>query len=350
MISLLTPLVLVFAFWTTPPVFQSQSGTAAQPDKKKAIRTVAGTAEFLRVLPKPWATIKGVDVKAQTVTLLLDGEKLAKVWSVEPDAEVKVGGWWGRLEQFKTGDRVWVWLKLDRKKNPVSVCMIADAVSEFECHGSQMESGSTQFTAAQVEERRTAQKGWLRKRWETEGLPGTLTFHHVFSGELELMLDHEAMRWARSLREGDLVHLVADPLIKGVVKHVAPWRERTALRLVVGELESSGLRIGQRVYLKMTAPEVEDSPYPPDLGRPRSTEERVEWFLASTYCVCGVQKDTCTGQFYTLASCNPNACGTPNAIRKVIRQRIEEGKSDKEIWDQLTKDCCPLAFKPHLLP
>jgi hypothetical protein len=336
-------------------VAQERPNVLAKPDDGQSMRMVAGTAEFLRILPKPMATLKAVNPKGQTVTLLLEGEQEAKVWPVEPDAEVKVGGWWGRLEQFKAGDRVWVWLKLDRKKKPVSVCMIADELSEFDCHGSLRDAQTSEgkrYQAAEVKKRRKDQKEWLRGRWESEGLPATLTFHHVFSGELELMLDHETMRWARSLREGDIVYLSAEPPIKAVVKQAVPWRERTAVRLVVGELESTGLRLGQRLFLKMSPlpREIEESPYPPDLERPRSVEERVEWFLASTYCVCGVRKDTCTGQFYTLASCNPNGCGSPSATRRLIRQQIAEGKSDKEIWDLLIGDRGPMALKPHLLP
>ena len=67
---------------------------------------------------------------------------MAKVWPLEPDAEVKVGGWWGRLEQFRAGDRVWTWLKLDRKKQPVSVVMLADELSEFDMHGSLRKKGT----------------------------------------------------------------------------------------------------------------------------------------------------------------------------------------------------------------
>src|SRR5205823_528945 len=137
-----------------------------------------------------------------------------------------------------------------------------------------------------TELKRAKQKSWLRKRWLDEGLPGTLTFLHVFSGELEFALDHEAMRWGRSLSAGDVVHLQAEPPIKGVVKAVTTWRERTVVRLVVGELESSELTIGQRLTLKMTPPPdaVENSPYPPDVDRSRSKAERIEWFLANTYC------------------------------------------------------------------
>ncbi|MDB5308904.1 MAG: hypothetical protein JWO38_3106 [Gemmataceae bacterium] len=328
--------------------------TDPPPDPTKKVKEVAGTAEFLRLLPKPFAAVKAVDPKARTVTLLADGETEAKTWPVEPDAEVKVGGWWGRLDQIRPGDRVWVWLKLDRKKTPVSVVMLADEVSEFDMHGSlRAKPGDKQrFTPAEVETRRADQKAWLRKRWAEAGLPGTLTFHHVFSGELELSLDHEAMRWGRALAAGDVVHIQADPPIKAVVKAVAPWRERTVVRLVVGELEASELTIGQRLALKMTPPPaaVEDSLYPPDIGRPRSRAERVEWFLASTYCTCGVSKDICTGHFYTLASCNPNGCGMPNHRRDEIGTLIDRGLTDRQIFDELVKESGPLLLRPHLMP
>ena len=98
------------------------------------------------------------------------------------------------------------------------------------------------------------------------------------------------------------------------------------------------------------AKSVDESEYPPDLGRERTKEERVEWFLASIYCSCRIGKDTCTGMFYTLASCNPSGCGMPNFTRDEIRDLIAKGKSDREIWDSLLKDRGPLMLKPHLLP
>jgi hypothetical protein len=326
--------------------------TPAQANAK--VKALAGTAEFLRLLPKPFGTVKGIDAKARTVTLLLDGETEAKTWPLEPDAEVKVAGWWGRLDQFQPGDRVWAWLKLDRKKTPVAVVMLADAATEFDMHASlrHKPADAPKFTAAEIDGKRTAQKAWLRQRWTDDGLPGTLTFLHLFSGELELTLDHEAMRWGRSLNPGDAVRLQADPPIKAVVKAVTPWRERTVLRLVVGELESSELKIGQRLALGMTPPTeaVEASVYPPDIDRPRSKAERVEWFLASTYCTCGVSKDTCTGHFYTLASCNPNGCGMPDHRRGELAAQIDRGLTDRQIFDALLKEAGPYLLKPHLQP
>jgi hypothetical protein len=314
-------------------------------DPDAAMKQATGSAELLKLLPKPFATLKAIDLKANTITLLLDGEKVAKVWPVEPDAEVKIAGFWGRLDQFKPGQHVWVWLKLDRKKNPVSVIMLADERSEEYIHNKN--EAKPGVSDARYEE----QVKWLRQRWTDEGLPGTVSVQHVFSGEVEVMIDHEGMRWARSLKYGDIVHITADPPIKAVVKSATPWRERTQLRLVVGELSASELKPGERVRVKMQTPgPVEFDPYPPDIDRPRSKEQRIEWFLASTYCVCKVKNDTCTGHFYTLASCNPNGCGAPDTTRKELAGLIDKGLTDKQIWDDMLKEKGELMLRPHLLP
>jgi hypothetical protein len=349
--------------WTLEPVEAVQckwfAWAAEVPDsevqaaaKKPAAKMISGKSEFLRVLPKPFGVVKAIDTKAGTVSLLFDGEKVAKLWPVEPDAELRVGGWWGRLEQFHKDQRVWVWLKLNRDRQPVAVAMMADELSEWEMHASLAKKAEPKFTVDDVEKKRAQQRDWLRQRWTTEGLPGTLTFHHVFSGELELMLDHEAMRWGRSLNEGDAVTLAVHTPISAVVRSVAPWRERTRVRLVVGELQSADLKLGERMHLKMTplSKESDDAPYPPDIGRKRTREERAEWFLCNVYCVCGVGKDTCTGMFYTLASCNPNGCGAPLATRDHILAQIDANKTDREIWDALLKDRGELLLRPHLRP
>jgi hypothetical protein len=358
------------------------------------IKEVAGTAEFLRSVPKHFATLKAVDRARRRVTLLIEGEKLPKVWPVAADAEIKVDGWWGRLDQFTIGDRVWVWFQTDRKKQAISVAMLADELSEQDIHGGGLsldrrdtesitvKRGEKQertlktkdaaaltvgkpiyvqtagdkarlvLDTAGFEARREAQKATLRKRWIKEGLPGTVMFLHRFSGEMELMLDHEAMRWGRSLKLGDKVTLVAQPPMPAVVKEVRPWRERTVLRLVVNSHDQADLSLGQRTRLKMEAPslEVDTARLPPDLDRPRSKEERVEWFLASIYCSCGVAGDNCTGHFYTLASCNPNGCGMPRHMRKLVTEQIDKGLTDRQIFDLLLKEHGPDLLRQHLEP
>jgi hypothetical protein len=380
-------------------VYQAKDPAPAAPkavpapkvDAKDAIKEVAGTAEFLRNTPKHFATFKGLDPKARTITLLIDGEKVPKAWPLLPDAEVKVMGWWGRPEQFSDGDRVWVWFACDRAKNPRAVLMICDSATEKDIHGKTADL-SKDFGA-----RRAGQVALLTKLWEREGLPGTVTLAHV-AGEVEVTLDHEAMRWGRSLKAGDAVELedfasrpatvrmgmgtarfdrlaavqtgsgvvpewmlqrhdladlaAAAVRVKAVVKDVKPWRERTRVTLVVNGLDISPFESGKRIFLKMPPPpkEVQESDYPPDLGLKRNREERIEWFLASMYCTCKIGNDICTGDFYTLSSCNPNGCGGPNAARKRIADMIDKGLDDKQIFDDLRAERGALMTKPHLLP
>jgi hypothetical protein len=357
------------------------------------IKEVAGTAEFLRSVPKHFATLQAVDLRRRRVTLLIEGEKLPKVWPVAADAEIKVLGCWGRLEQFTLGDRVWVWFQTDRKKQAVAVAMLADEPSEQDIHGGSVtlvehhddsitikwkkterklktaekgalpigkpvyvqtngEKARIVLDAAGFAAIRDDQKALLRKRWIDEGLPGTVTFLHRFSGEMELMLDHEAMRWGRSLKLGDKVTLVAEPPMPAIVKEVRPWRERTQLRLVVNSFDQTELTLGQRIRMKMAtpSPDVDTAKLPPDLDRPRTKEERVEWFLASIYCSCGVAGDVCTGHFYTLASCNPNGCGMPRHMRQLVAEQIDKGLTDKQIFELLLKEHGPDLLRQHLEP
>src|SRR5437868_1975727 len=96
----------------------------------KTIREVAGSAEYLRSVPKRWATLTALDAARRHVTLHVEGEAKGKAWPLAPDAEIKVLGWWGRLDQFTLGDRVWVWFQTNRKGAPVAVAMLADEISE----------------------------------------------------------------------------------------------------------------------------------------------------------------------------------------------------------------------------
>jgi hypothetical protein len=373
-----------------PPPKSPKTSLPVLTDPKDAIREVAGTAEFLRNTPKYAATFKGYDAKAGTVTLLIEGEKVAKPWPLLPDAEIKVNGWWGRPAQFKDGDRVWVWFACDRTKQPRAVLMMCDDVTEKDIHGKAAE------LPKDFNDRRAKQVAELSRLWADEGLPGTITFAHI-AGEVEVTLDHEGMRWGRSLKAGNTVELEdlgsrptdsklstilnapfviatltnrggelqlgkladAKPLqpmpeavrVKAVVKEVKPWRERTRVTLVINDLDIAPFESGKRTYLKMPPPpkDVQDSDYPPDIRRKRTKEERIEWFLASIYCTCKVGNDICTGDFYTLSSCNPNGCGMPNATRKRIAAMIDKGMDDMQIFDDLRAERGPLMSKPHLL-
>jgi len=65
--------------------------SAADPEPKKVaekIKEVAGSAEFLRSVPKRFATLKAILPNEHRAALLIDGEELPKIWPLAPDAEL----------------------------------------------------------------------------------------------------------------------------------------------------------------------------------------------------------------------------------------------------------------------
>jgi len=406
--------LIVIGLITFREMSASRADDAPQksPDKKTLndkVKEISGTSEFLRAVPKHFAILKAVDAKELRVTLLIEGETQPKDWPLVADAEVKRTGWWARLDQLQVNDRVWVWFETDRRKQPRAVSMICDELSEEEIHGggvtleactgtdltlkpsvgksrtvhadkSAVYRGSTKTTLPEFSEqlkkgekiyvqttgegarlvldadafalRKKEQQEALRKIWTDRGLPGAVVFLHRFSGEMDFMLDHEAMRWGRSLKPGDAVRLQTSVPIPAVVKQMKPWRERTELRLVVAAADLGDVTAGQRLALHMTPPpaKVDESALPPDLDRPRGKAERIDWFLASMYCPCGVKGDTCTGDFYTLASCNPNACGMPQHMREVIAAKIDKRLTDRQVFEELIKEFGPDLLRQHLRP
>ena len=328
----------------------------AKAGKQKAgdaIKEIAGSAEYLRDVPKKFAIIDKLDAASSTIALRIEGDKVPTTWPITPDAEFKVNGWWGRPDQFAAGQRVWAWFSIDRAKKPKAIFMLSDEASEKEIHGLAKlnPKDPKAVELAKMQAATQEQQQWLRKHWLERGLPGTLGFLHLYSGETDVILDHETMRWARSLVPGDKVELATQPPIKAVVKNVQAQREKTQVRLVIHSLDLTELRTGQRVQLTMKPPpsEVESAQMPPDIDRPKEKQERIEWFLANIYCTCGVAGDRCTGHFFTLASCNPNGCGAPAGTRVQIGALIDQGLTNRQIFEELLRDRGPAMRRPHLL-
>lgn len=426
-------------------IYAEKKHDAPKPNPKKAIEEIAGTAEFLRAVPKKFGILQNADSTKRTVNIKFEGDKEPTTWALTPDAEIKVLGWWGRLDDLTSRPNqnrlVWAWFKVDRTKRPVAIFMVADDLSEQDIHGDgwtlkAVEEKTLVFTTgkerkreslisectyfrdnksakleelklndrvfvvrysfpllpkrnvgdppakegdglereryethildrASFERYRTKQKKHQRDRWIYEGLPGSTGFLHVYAGEVDVILDHEAMRWGRSLLAGDKVELIApsslggrgvwgdgDSPIKAVVKSVTAQREKTQVRLVARTFDLADLAMGQRILLKMPAPSaaIENAIMPPGIDLPKAKDERIEWFLANTYCTCKIGGDGCTGHFYTLASCNPNGCGAPKQMRQYVGKKIDDGWTNREIFEALLKEKGQPLLRPHLLP
>jgi hypothetical protein len=388
----------------------------AEPDYKPLASNstdAAGPLGNLDVKSRRFAILKGADARRQRVTLLLEGETESSEWPLRPDAEVWHAGWWGRSDQFTVGDRVWVWFEMDRAKKPVAVSFLADELSEQDLYApvrvkavnmpgqdqgtltletvrekkpterivklakaevyrgdikathDSLKVGETvhvQTTGddarlildpAAFEKRRNAQKVALRKRWAGEGLPGTLIFAHADHREVELMLDHEAMRWGRSLQAGDKATLQAAKPIAAVVRQIRPWRERTQVLLGVDGSDLKALTVGQRVPLRLTAASAAaEDELPTGLGKSRLKSERVEWLVASIYCPC-MMHDGCAGHSFTVAGCDSGSnkpCGMAKRIREEVAELIDKGRTDRQIFEELVKERGPKLLRPHMSP
>ncbi len=389
-----------------------------EPDYKRLAGNELDSAKphgNLDVTSRSFAMLKAADLQRHRVTLLLDGETESKEWPLRPGAELWCSGSWGRLDQFAVGDRVLVWFEKDVAQQPARVSLLADELSEQAFYtplevkavnlaGSDpgtmtLESprekkpvvrtvklataevyrgsaraphdsltiGETIFVqttgdharlildAEAFEKQKVAQVAVLRQRWTDEGLPGTLIFSHPQSHEIELMLDHEAMAWGRSLREGDKVTLQTSTPILAAVKQLRPWRERTQLLLGLESFSSdpSALVVGQRVALRLTSPPLgcDENRLPTGWDKSQSKTQRVEWIMASIYCTCEMH-DGCAGHVFTLAACDAgpgHTCGLAKDTRKSVAELIDQGQTDRQIFENLLKERGPNLARPHLL-
>jgi hypothetical protein len=149
--------------------------------------------------------------------------------------------------------------------------------------------------AVGVSSMKETQKGALEERWKRDGIPATLGAMHALVGEVEVVVDHEAMKWARALKVNDVVKIRVEKEkpINAAVLDVRPWNERTRVTLAVSGRDLADARVGQRIRLSVPEPaaEVLKSRLPPDAGRPREGAARLEWFLESTYCSCSIAGD-----------------------------------------------------------
>lgn len=384
----------------------------AEPDYKPLIGNnpeIARPHGNLDITSRRFGILKAKDPHKYLVTLLLDGESDTKEWPVRLGAEIWRNGWWGRLDQFDAGDRVWVWFDKDLEKQPARISLLADELSEqvfyapFEVKaltesdpiqvaiettrgkkpwqrnvslpkenapdrrlkvGNQIfvqTNGDTLRVALDSEEfekRRAEQKTLVRNRWSDEGLPGSVIFTHPERGALEVMLDHEAIQWSRSLRGGDEVTLhvsTANSPNTAIVRQIRPWRERTQILLDFpnGPSNATPAMVGQRIFLRLAnSPKLADDKLPTLLDRSQSNAERVEWVMASIYCTCGMH-DVCAGHVFTLAACDGgpgHTCGLARDTRKKVAEQIDQGQTDRQVFENLLKERGPNLARPHMLP
>ncbi len=352
-ISILT----ILPFVSGLPALAQDKKPPKDPTDPKQI--VLDRSSFLRTAVKAYAVYLGSDPAKGELVMRKEGEAEGKAFAIDPDAEVRVRGYWGGLGDLVPGDRVWTWTRVGPDGKPRALIMVADEISEQDIHQIPWELVSADPEKREVAIRRTldrkneqtrtlkaaaalglaregedavfrggenpipvkpgglvfvrttgpellevarpedlaaireAQKARLEERWRKEGLPGTIGAFHPLTGELEVVLDHEAIRWGRSLKPNDRVRILQEKPIHAAVLEMRPWNERTRVTMAVSGRELADLAPGRRVRLGIEEPSAEAraSKIPPDAGRLKDASARAEWFLASTYCTCSIAGD-----------------------------------------------------------
>lgn len=336
--------------WTAErPDASSYGQEVAQRDFKPFAHTAVATAPphgNLDIGSRRFAVVKAIDVRRRQVTLLIDGETEPREWTLRTDAEVWRDGWWGRLDQFDEGERVWIWFDTDDAKQPTTVSLLADETSQQAFYAADKDNEADET----FNQRRAAQQALLRERWSDEGLPATFLVSSPQRHEVEVMLDHEAAAWARSLEPGDRVTIEADGSTPAVVRRLRPWRERTQLVLAA---DLDAIHAGGRLNVRLASPpKPGDDDLPDGIGKSLDRAERLEWIMSSIYCTCGMH-DGCAGHFYTLAACNAGdekPCGLAKQTRKELANMIDAGATDRQIVEQLLRERGPNLLRPHMLP
>src|SRR5262249_52652410 len=113
------------------------------------------------------------------------------------------------------------------------------------------------------------------------------------------------------------------------------------------------MAVGEQAFLRLAAPPpADDQMTAPGLGKSQVKAERIDWLMSGIYCTCGMH-DECAGHIYTLGACNPGPtepCGVAQATRAQLSSWIDEGRTDRQIFDALLKERGRNLLRPHMKP
>ena len=172
-----------------------------------------------------------------------------------------------------------------------------------------------------------------------EGLRGTILDTDSSNHQMSVLVRRSDSWYARFCKIGDKVGVRTGGggKVKSTVVEVRPDYSRMRIRL---EVPNSGLgeaQPGAAAILFPTLPEKMDFDATPDLGRFAGRQDRIDYFMSTLYCPCGMLGSSCAGHWNTLAACKLHGCGMPNLLTKVIGEKIDAGKSDQVILDDLVR-------------
>ncbi len=357
-------------------------------------RLIQGERLDWQKLVKTTGHLVNVDAAEKSVTVFTDHDKKEHELSLTPQTEYHVEGAFGSLSDFSPGQSAYVIATVNEKKEMTGLHALADDFSmqamsrpfvlkEYDQKNGRLMfvdeksrkpatelkvSTSTRFLvepsaavqpgrayyftsthdgvdrfamelldestfAARTSQRLQRQRDELLKH----GLKGTVLNMDASSHRAEVMIRRSDTWFARSWKVNEAVQLMAtaQPTVACRVAEVHPDYARVRIRLDFAGHATPDVRLGDEVAIFGKLPDKVDFESPPDLGRFTGRQERIDYFLSTIYCSCGMLGSSCAGHWNTLAACQLHGCGMPNLITKLIGERIDAGKPDEAILAEL---------------
>ena len=385
-------------------VFSSAGSLVAEPETPLVARLIEGERLDWDHLLKVAGSISEMDPHGGTLAISTTNQTPLKLF-LEPQSEIYVRGGWGQITEFTPGQRVYVMGKTNRAGNLVAHA-VADEISiqamsqpptlvesdatagryvfglpsskrwtiysransQAGCSPQTLQPGSVcYFNSAEAGAERVFlcffdQKSYdaqLRARREaqlnharSEGLAATVLGGGNASGSVDFLVHRSDSLFARTLKAGDRVAIPApspDPPRSFAIREVLPDYSRTRLRIEMGAERANTLEPGQEVRLQFALPPEIDWEKPMDLGRFPGRQARIDYFLSTVYCTCGMMGTACAGHWNTLAACKLHGCGMPDLVSRLVGPWIDAGRSDREILAALLQREGPWLLKQHQL-
>ena len=349
-----------------------------------------------------------LDDAGKTVTAFADSDKKEHLVRLTPHTEFFVHGAWGTAADFVPGQRIYLIVLTDDQKEWTTAHTMADEISmqamsrpfvlkqyaehdhkllftdekERKAPADLITNAQTHFAVLNHEPLQSGQAYYFNSREQNNthlamavldagsfdaerrtrlkqqrdlaaenGLVATILEVDEPNHQVALLVRRADAWYARLLKINDHVAVKsADRQSAGsqfTVADVRPDYARMRVRLEAGSSEMAQFRRGEEVRLLMKIPEAVDPEMPPDLGRFIERQERIDYFLSTVYCSCGMMGTSCAGHWNTLAACKLHGCGMPNLMTKLLGDWIDSGKNDGEIMEALIKREGKIALRPH---
>ena len=357
-------------------------------------------------LIKTTGHVVSMDPAGKSLTVATDHDKKEHQLALSSQTEFHVEGAFGSLADFSPGRSVYLIATVDEKKEMAGIHALADdftmqamsrpfVLKEHDLTNGRLKfideksrkptmelkviaetrlpggtSGKLQtgrayyFTATRAgpertavelldepafEARRSQRVQHQRDELARSGLHGTVLNVETSVPRLEVMIRRSDTWFARSWKVNDAVQFIAagQATVAARVIAVQPDYSRVRVRLDFTGLATPEVRPGDEVAILGKLPAKIEFESPPDLGRFSGRQERIDYFLSTIYCTCGMIGSSCAGHWNTLAACQLHGCGMPNLITKLVGERIDAGKSDAAILAELIERNGRTILKPH---